>query len=418
MFCFVRSRLRRGITLIEMMVALTITIIMMGTVITVFGFIGERVTDTRSVLETSDRLRSASHRLREDLTGLTCKTMPWQRPESGNGYIEILEGPEYDYLSTDANRIQGDPDDKLMFTVRSKDRPFVGRYGNGGLTVESNLAEVVWYARPSALVTNPPTFTLCRRAFLLVSRDTTGANQDTHDVSISPATGKANTLGDLTKRENRYKHIGTPANTYPYRVDPAVFQTALASPREGDEVVLTNVVAFDVKVFDPTAPMKTATYTPAAGGPVTIGVAPGDPGYTATATAVPGALGAYVDLGDTTSANAFAGTIFGTMNSKSGMTGGYATYCTWSFHYEHDGVRQSTASILAADVAADAGTNGIDDKDPSTGNPANGIDDMNERETSPPYPVPLRGLQVTIRVYEPSSKQVREVTVTESFVPE
>ncbi len=36
----------------------------------------------------------------------------------------------------------------------------------------------------------------------------------------------------------------------------------------------------------------------------------------------------------------------------------------------------------------------------------------------PPYPLPLRGIRVTLRVYEPSSRQVREVTVVESFVPE
>jgi hypothetical protein len=43
---------------------------------------------------------------------------------------------------------------------------------------------------------------------------------------------------------------------------------------------------------------------------------------------------------------------------------------------------------------------------------------MSERETSPPYPYPLRGLRVKIRVYEPTSKQVREITIVQSFVPE
>ncbi len=41
-----------------------------------------------------------------------------------------------------------------------------------------------------------------------------------------------------------------------------------------------------------------------------------------------------------------------------------------------------------------------------------------ERITSPPYPVPLRGVQIKIRVYEPTSRQVREVTVTETFLPD
>ena len=37
--------------------------------------------------------------------------------------------------------------------------------------------------------------------------------------------------------------------------------------------------------------------------------------------------------------------------------------------------------------------------------------------TSPPYPVPLRGIQVKIRVFEPDSRNIREVTVTQDFLP-
>ncbi len=56
--------------------------------------------------------------------------------------------------------------------------------------------------------------------------------------------------------------------------------------------------------------------------------------------------------------------------------------------------------------------NGIDDP------PNDGVvDDAGERETMPPYPYALRGVQIKIRVYEPSSKQIREVTVEETFVP-
>jgi hypothetical protein len=34
-----------------------------------------------------------------------------------------------------------------------------------------------------------------------------------------------------------------------------------------------------------------------------------------------------------------------------------------------------------------------------------------------PYPVPLRGIQVTIRCFEPDSKQIREITVEHDFLP-
>jgi hypothetical protein len=59
----------------------------------------------------------------------------------------------------------------------------------------------------------------------------------------------------------------------------------------------------------------------------------------------------------------------------------------------------------------DTGTNGFDDDN-------NGVvDDPGEMETSAPYPAPLRGIQVKIRVFEPDSRQVREVTVVQDFLP-
>ncbi len=35
-----------------------------------------------------------------------------------------------------------------------------------------------------------------------------------------------------------------------------------------------------------------------------------------------------------------------------------------------------------------------------------------------PYPFPLRGVQITLRVYEPDTRQVREVTVVQDFLPD
>jgi hypothetical protein len=82
-------------------------------------------------------------------------------------------------------------------------------------------------------------------------------------------------------------------------------------------------------------------------------------------------------------------------------------------HYEMAGAR---------DTNDGRGTNGLDDAGatPSgTGyvaTPVNGIiDEADERVTSPPYPVPLRGIQIKLRVYEPESRTVREVTVVESL---
>jgi hypothetical protein len=84
------------------------------------------------------------------------------------------------------------------------------------------------------------------------------------------------------------------------------------------------------------------------------------------------------------------------------------SYDTWSFHYEHDGIDQD--AFRGASV--DQGSNGLDDDAQS------GIDDPNERETSPPYPVALRGLRATIRMVENDTQQVRQTSISVSFIPE
>jgi hypothetical protein len=60
----------------------------------------------------------------------------------------------------------------------------------------------------------------------------------------------------------------------------------------------------------------------------------------------------------------------------------------------------------------DQGTDGFDSDD------VNGVDDPNERETSPPYAAPLRGIRVSLRVNEPDSRQVKQTTIEQDFTPE
>lgn len=83
-----------------------------------------------------------------------------------------------------------------------------------------------------------------------------------------------------------------------------------------------------------------------------------------------------------------------------------AVYDTWSFDYEVDGVDQD------GDSDTDEGSDGLDT------DTSNGVDDVLERETSPPYPYPLRGLQARIRLIEHDTRQIRQVTVESDFTPE
>jgi hypothetical protein len=105
-------------------------------------------------------------------------------------------------------------------------------------------------------------------------------------------------------------------------------------------------------------------------------------------------------------------------NNASTATTAYASarvYDTYSLHYEYDGFNQFSSTAAYADI----GTNGADDYDAiSTNTAMNGADDPGEAETCPPYPVPLRGIQIKIRSMDPDSGQVRELTVVQEFLPQ
>jgi type II secretory pathway pseudopilin PulG len=497
----------------------------------------------------------------------------------------------------DPDRSFGDADDLLMFTTRSRIEPFVGRYtykgpvnpaavppenpvapygGNDGAdfmwrtgTIQSPVAEVCWFMRGT---------TLYRRVLLVKTNGFPDFDQratspgiqsmptiidpatmpwpfyNYYDLSVRPVGGATdrnpaaatfvpslvpNSLGDLTKRENRYGHqpfvyphdvrfwgpLGLPtlrecshipasgnADEYwplPYpdpsllvqsnayadsfsqlvvpngvtisgsqwvTINPPVgayfdpwlnpFPAAEVDPATGtllnytngsrisEDVVLQNVLAFDVKAYDPGALIIATT-----GGDV---LSPGDAAYLTTLASGAYTIvdqGAYVDLNylgladDTNSDGvpdelggvalpnvsgsvfcgpglpyrgaAYSGLLRGLRGSEPGSGNGIGSiYCTFSNHYERDGFDQDGDGVI--DEGADGydneqgppGDNTVQIPFPlSTGVGSNGVDDFFEQEAPPPYPVPLRGIQIKIRVFEPQSKEIREVTVTQSFQP-
>ena len=87
---------RIAFTLIEILVSLTITLMMMGAVVTLFGVMTDSVSGSRAVIELSERLRSCRNRLQTDLQGATATMLPPLRPENDEGYFEYIEGPDTD----------------------------------------------------------------------------------------------------------------------------------------------------------------------------------------------------------------------------------------------------------------------------------------------------------------------------------
>ncbi|MFM8579493.1 MAG: type II secretion system protein J [Planctomycetaceae bacterium] len=472
---------RAGMTLVEMLVATTATLILMAAIAQVFAVFGSTVSGSRSVLDLDGRLRNVAWRLRSDLTGATARTLPPLSPDSGEGYFELIEGPLTDYQdasNSGAALVTGttpvgptDVDDVLLFTTRNTETPFIGRAPTNTTnsafktdTFESTVAEVAWFARVNPGSTNPVTYTLYRKQLLVmgyVGADPFTANNvinsNTYgttladyynapcDISVrrerspsgSPDLLLPNSLSDLTRRESRFMHniAGLTATGFPFafvahqtpstslsaEVMPAALSGLIfdsTSPRQGEDVVLDNVIAFDVRVFDPAAPVFVTT----SGTPLV----PGDPGFSNTPTA----SGAFVDLGHGVTTNSLLTGVVphyaGYGDTRSGIVGSASlrrTYDTWSTHYEADGRN----NLPSNNGIVDEGTNGLDDdSDAVIDEPdidANGDGDtldageLGEAETSPPYPHALRGIEVRIRCYEPASRQVRQVTVRHSFVP-
>ncbi len=446
-------RCRAAMTLVEMLVAMAVTLIMMAAIAQLFGTLGQGVNGTRSLTEIDDRMRAVAFRLRYDLEGLTAPVFenPPLRPEQNMGYFEYIEGPVSDgssvvpYTSGDDDRLRGDIDDVLLFTTRSPSEHFSGRCG--GRSIRSPVAEVIWYCRKTANTFDPELYTLYRRQRVVMAHPGVPPFIDPGNPNTVPFSSWAdlhtltdvacrlqgdfavpNSLGDLTKRENRFcRDVNFPFRFLMDKLDVDNSSSILtfdeSHPRFGEDAVLTNVIGFDVRVFD-LAPSRSA------GAHLLF---PGDVGYSASVTTPVNALGggqwpiwAPVDLAwQTPSSNpAGIGGGFppaGSLANELGLrTRGVRvkngtmnlddlsyppTYCTWSSHYESNEIDEDGDGLI------DEGDNGRDDD-------MNGrIDELGEAETSAPYPVGLNGIEVRIRCYEPSSRQVRQVTIRHTFVP-
>jgi len=482
----------RGFTLVELLVASTIGLMVMASLATLLGLFSRTASSTQSIIDMTHRLRVVGDRLRKDLAGVTCKLEPPVSPDSDSGYFEIIEGPATDTASwnsltnkwiplvdTNNNNVdwKGDWDDILLFTTRNSGEPFVGRYD--AETIQANAAEVAWFVLNGNLY---------RRQLLIVpyvGRDPflSGTNSIssgslkfdlasfTYDLSLRQKNNfiYPNSLSDLSKSENRFRHVldsssgqylffplakGLIADGTSVNSQRATFNEpgpVNAPAREGEDIVLRNVLSFDVRVFDPDAWVKTHP-------DVATPLSPGDLGYYDTKAGRSAARGAYVDMGwgigqegvpassfdifaqayNPGFDNRFPGSedknkdgvldaaedsfVNGAIDVFTAFQGWglwpvsraqpYATrdlddypltYDTWSTHYESNGIDDD------ADGLVDEGTNGADDN-------GDGIpDDPAERETSPPYPVPLRGIEVRIRCIEPNTKEIRQITIRHAF---
>src|ERR1041385_1424929 len=73
----VPATLRRGLSLMELLISTMLSIMVMGATVTLFGVVGERINGGRAMIETSDRLRAVENKLHLDVGGHTASMLPW-----------------------------------------------------------------------------------------------------------------------------------------------------------------------------------------------------------------------------------------------------------------------------------------------------------------------------------------------------
>lgn len=137
-----KSTLRRaggnGFTLVEMLIAMAVTLLLMAALGRGFAFVGESIRDSRVQVELTNDLRDVTNRLQEDLERSTARLKPRSDSHEPVGYFLYYEGPVTDatsalFLSVNDPRNPapesryGDFDDYLAFTaVAAGDNWFTG----------------------------------------------------------------------------------------------------------------------------------------------------------------------------------------------------------------------------------------------------------------------------------------------------
>jgi hypothetical protein len=201
-----------GLTLIEMLVAVTASLLLLGTVMTLFQMVGDAVSKSRMGGAIDRQLCALRTTLLMDLAGVTAlrgEDGLIVAPPNPRGYFCVVEGPDNDfrqylgsgewfYRNLDVpgptrasdDRIVGDTDDMLFFTTQTiTDSEFSGRYA--GQINSAPIAEVAYFCRPTQTngiaERDPQLYTLYRRQLLVTGLiDDPPFNNDTGNPGTVP----------------------------------------------------------------------------------------------------------------------------------------------------------------------------------------------------------------------------------------
>lgn len=462
---------RAGLSLIEVLIGLTVTLIVLGAMAGAFRFASEEMAKGRASLELTNRLRSVENLLREDLRRLTVELKPYHNlPTSPEGYAEIVDGPATDArndilagagnVETVNNLLIGDFDDFFAGTIRSDGRPFRGRRGNG--IEQSHLAEVAWFTAfvdddgdGSIEPDEGELLRLYRRQLLvkpslgLLSDNLTQAQVNRfiqeNDISVRVEVDPGNT-GMLRVVANSLQELAVRGNRFAHRQQPLPHQSNLRTDflRDGlreensgiatfvhrraldqSDLLLTDLAAFDIRVFAPDAVSQ-------------VRFGPGNELQRSIVDlALPTDLGARIGTGGVfTYSNLFSA------NGEFAVGGDVQILNRVGAFVDLGKLNSTDASELQrspamtpaltgrgqqsyGDDVFDTGTSFYDQSGNANQFASNGIDDGNvvgvvdtDERLVPPYGTPIRGIEVVIRTYEPIAGQATQITMKQSMIPQ
>ena len=93
---------RNGFSLIEILIAMDMTLIVLGAMMAAFSYGSSEMHQGRAAIDLSSRLQAAESLLRNDLDRITVDVRPHHFVSSPpNGYLEIVDGPRRDYNGSD-----------------------------------------------------------------------------------------------------------------------------------------------------------------------------------------------------------------------------------------------------------------------------------------------------------------------------
>ncbi len=193
---------RRAFTLVEMLIAMAVTLLLVSALASGFAFVGQSIRDGRGEVELSNQLRDTTERMREELSAMTVSLSPNSGGADQLGYFVYYEGPMTDATSSifgvhrsldDPSQLvlnhsrYGDFDDYIAFTaVATGDNWFTGKvpqfvldqktaqlngvvydpnnssnpfYGTDPLNpvvIRSKYAEIIYFASPEYVQTSLP----------------------------------------------------------------------------------------------------------------------------------------------------------------------------------------------------------------------------------------------------------------------